>query len=221
MNSEEWETFQEWHARQRGEDRWRPQDEARVDDGSYYTPADESDISSDVERMEIIADTANPNFTGPQLNHHRRHNHRRPHSRTRSPKIGRFDHRSSGYPKTRSRSRSRSSSIDRKAAHIVSVVDVSPRMLTLDRNGELTDKACEDWVDIMRQVLKQNRKIQLHQWIAPRAKTYIGMRFRQAWPQMVETGDDWTKWSHEMLFSHILKIWNKHSRAHIELSLEA
>ena len=46
MNSEEWETFQEWHARQRGEDRWRPQDEANVDDGSYYTPADESDISS-------------------------------------------------------------------------------------------------------------------------------------------------------------------------------
>jgi hypothetical protein len=94
-------------------------------------------------------------------------------------------------------------------------------MLSLLNNGELSIQACEEWVDTMRQVLKQNHRIHLYDWIAPTARTYMDLRFKQAWPELVSKKDDWTKWSPETLFSHILKIWNRHNKAHSELSLEA
>ena len=231
LNSEEFLYFHEWEARRNRRRSEDSSDELSSDDYSSI-----SGHSHEVDRR------TDPNFTGPRRP--RRRSHRRRsyhHSRSRSSSPGnrhsrrhstsRHNSRSRSRSRSRSGSRtrsgSRSRSVDKRdhrfsqAEHIVSVVDVSPRMLSLDKFGELSVKACEDWVDIMRQVLKQNHKIRLHDWIAPTARTYIDLRFRQAWPQMATKGDDWSKWSAETVFSHMLKIWNRHSKAHIELSLEA
>jgi hypothetical protein len=59
MNSIEFQTFNEWQDDLQG--RWRPEDAEDLDDDS---------LSSDsYNRVEAMAAAANPNFTGPQLNH--------------------------------------------------------------------------------------------------------------------------------------------------------
>jgi len=227
MNSIEFETFTEWRDRQ---ERWRPEDAEEVDVDS---------LSSDsYNRVEAMAAAANPNFTGPQLNQNLNNNrggHRQ--ARSRSPHRGHpnnrrhhqhhHQHRHRSRSRSRSRSRHRHRSPGRYASgypntgHIVSVVDVSPKMLHLDKNGELQPRLIEEWVTHMRQVLRGQHHIYLLDWIDSFAKNYITLRFEQQWPQLVDTGDDWTKWSHEAIFSHMLKVWNKQKGAKTDISLES
>ena len=94
-------------------------------------------------------------------------------------------------------------------------------MLHLDKNGELQPRLIEEWVTHMRQVLRGQHHIYLLDWIDSFAQNYITLRFEQQWPQLVDTGDDWTKWSHEAIFSHMLKVWNKQKGAKTDISLES